>query len=60
MCPVIGLVVAEDTKELFDFLVDIFCLSIGSRVIGNGQGLFNVKLVSSFSHEFEGELGASV
>ena len=26
MCPVIGLVIAENTEKLFDFLVDAFCL----------------------------------
>ena len=60
VCPIIGLVVAKDMEELFNFLVDMFCFSISLRVKGSGQGLVNIELVPSFSHEFGGELGASV
>ena len=60
MCPVIGLIVAENTKELFNFLVDAFYFSISLGVEGSRQGLVNIELVSSFSHELGGKLRASV
>ena len=60
ICPVIGLVVAENTEELFDFLVDALCFSVGLGVKGSGQGLVNIEFVPSFSHEFGGKLRTSV
>ena len=44
MGPVVCLVVAEDSEELFDFLIDTFCFSVGLRVKGGGKGLVNVEL----------------
>ena len=60
ICPVTGLVVAENTKELFNFLVDAFCFSVSLGVKGSRQGLVNIELVPSFSHEFGGKLRTSV
>ena len=60
MCLVICLVIAENMEELFDFLVDAFCFSISLGVKGSRQGLVNIELVPSFSHEFGGKLGTSV
>jgi hypothetical protein len=60
MSPIVLLVVAENAKELFDFLVYAFCFTIGLRVESRRQGLIYVKLVSSFSHKFGSELRASI
>ena len=60
MSPIVLLVVAENAKELFDFLVYAFCFTIGLRVESRRQGLIYVKLVPSFSHKFGSELRASI
>ena len=60
MSPIVLLVVAENAKELFDFLVYAFCFTIGLGVKSRRQGLIHIKLVPGFSHEFGSELRASV
>ena len=60
MSPIVLLVVAENAKELFHFLVYAFCFTIGLRVESRRQGLIYVKLVPGFSHKFGSELPASV
>ena len=51
--PVVLLVVTENMKELFNFLIYV-------GVKGRGQGLVYIKLALGFSHKFESKLGASV
>ena len=60
MSPIVLLVVAENVKELFHFLVYAFCFTIGLGVEGRRQGLIHVKLVPGFSHKFGSELRASI
>jgi hypothetical protein len=60
MSPIVLLVVAEDAKELFHFLVYTFCFIIGLGVEGRRQGLIYVKLAPDFSHKFGSELRASI
>ena len=60
MSPIVLLVVAENAKELFHFLVYAFCFTISLGVESRRQGLVYVKLVPGFSHKFGGELWASV
>src|SRR5580658_2650981 len=60
MSPIVLLVVAENAKELFHFLVYAFCFTIGLGVESGGQGLIHIKLVPSFSHKFGSELRASI
>jgi hypothetical protein len=52
MSPVVCLVVAKDSEKLFDFLVDVFCFSVGLGVKSCGKGLVYVELGPGFSHEF--------
>ena len=40
--PVVLLVVTEDSKELFNFLVNTFSFSVSLRMEGSGQGLLNI------------------
>ena len=60
MSPIVLLVIAEDAKELFHFLIYTFCFSICLGVEGRRQDLIYVKLVPGFSHKFESKLGASI
>ena len=60
MSPIVLLVVTEDVKELFNFLVYVFCFTICLGVKGHGQGLVYVKLAPGFSHKFGSKLGALV
>ena len=60
MSPIVLLVVAEDAKELFHFLVYVFCFTICLGVEGHRQGLIYVKLAPGFSHKFGSKLGASI
>ena len=60
MSPIVLLVVAENAKELFHFLVYAFCFTIGLGVESRRQGLIYVKLVPGFSHKFGSELRASI
>ena len=60
MSPIVLLVVAEDAKELFHFLIYVFCFTICLRVEGHRQGLIYVKLAPGFSHKFGSKLGASI
>ena len=60
MSPIVLLVAAENTKELFHFLVYAFCFTIGLGVEGRRQGLIYVKLASGFSHKLGSELRASI
>ena len=58
--PVVLLVVAKDSKELFNLLVDSFCFSICLRVKGCGEGLYDLEFVPYFFHDMGGKLGASI
>jgi hypothetical protein len=60
MSPIVLLIVTEDAKELFNFLVYAFRFSISLWVESCRQGLIYVKFAPGFSHEFGGKLGASV
>ena len=60
MSPIVLLVVAEDVKELFHFLVYVFCFTIGLGVEGRRQGLIYIKLAPGFSHKLESKLWASI
>ena len=60
MSPIVLLVIAEDTKELFHFLIYTFCFSIFLGVEGRRQGLIYIKLIPGFSHKFGSKLGASI
>ena len=60
MSPIVLLVVAEDAKELFHFLVYTFCFTIGLGVKGYRQGLIYVKFAPGFSHKLGSELWASI
>ena len=51
MSPIVLLVVAEDVKELFHFLVYVFCFTVCLGVEGRRQGLIYVKLAPGFSHK---------
>ena len=44
MSPIVLLVVAEDAKELFHFLIYAFCFTICLRMKDHRQGLIYVKL----------------
>jgi hypothetical protein len=50
--PIVCLVVAEDSKELLNFLIDAFHFSISLRMKHCGQGLINVEFVPGFVHKF--------
>ena len=54
------MVVAENSEELFNFLVDSFHFTVRLGVKGNGEGLTDFELFPCFSHDLECELGASV
>ncbi len=58
--PVVLSVVDEDSKVLFDFLVDSFSLSVGLWVKGRGRIQGDVEESVEFLHEFRDELRASV
>ena len=58
--PVVLLVVTEDLKKLFNFLVNVFSFSISLRMVGSGQRLLNVQFFSCFLHYFGGKLRALV
>ena len=60
MSPIVLLIVTEDVKELFNFLIYAFCFTICLRMEGHGQGLVYIKLAPSFSHKFGSKLGTSV
>ena len=49
--PVVLLSVDEESKELFDFLVDSFGLSISLRVVGRRGCNFDPKELAESSHE---------
>jgi hypothetical protein len=51
---------AVDAKVGFQFLVQMFSLSISLRVVCCGEGDFIVKESSKFFGEFRGELGTSI
>ena len=40
LCPGSRIGATEDPKVSFHFLVDLFCFSIGLRVVGGGEGKF--------------------
>jgi len=52
--------VAKDMKELFDFLVDSFSLSVGLGVKGHGKGLHDFEFFPNLSHQLGGKLRTSV
>ncbi len=58
--PIVLLVVAKASEELFDLLVDLFCFSICLRVKGCGEGLCDFEFVPYFFHDMGGKLGASI
>jgi hypothetical protein len=60
MCPIILLIIAEDSEELFNFLVDSFSFTIGLRVKDGGKGLINFEFVPCFTHYFGCKLWSSV
>ena len=60
MSPIVLLVVAENAKVLFHFLVYAFCFTIGLGVEGHRQGLIYIKLAPGFSHKLGSKLGASI
>ena len=60
MSPIVLLVVAENAKELFHFLVYAFCFTIGLGVEGHRQGLIYIKLAPDFSHKLGSKLRASI
>ena len=60
MSPIVLLIVTEDTKELFNFLIYAFRFTIGLGVESCKLGLVYIKFAPGFSHKFGGKLGTSV
>ena len=47
---------AEDPKVCFNLLVDVFCLTVGLRVVGGGKGEVVVQEFSKLLGKGRGEL----
>ncbi len=58
--PVVLQLVDEESKELFDFLVDSFGLSTGLWVVGCRGCDFDPKELAESLHEVGDELGSSI
>jgi len=58
--PVVLSLVGEESEILFQFLVDLFHLSISLKVVGCGGCQLNFKQPIEFPGEFHYELGTSI